>query len=118
MNEVPKPAGYEEHLGGFQVITYDGGCGEPVSWGWRILNHLGPQLFSRIDKEYGEATNSWYAVARRLTFDEAVRKYGPVTKLVTGPRGGFKSVTLGEKLFLSIRPDTSLISSDLIEVQA
>lgn len=117
--EPEKPKGYEQYLGGYRPVIYDGWCGEPIMWGWPINQHLGDELFKGIDTEYNRAEAQWYAVYKRLTPDEAVAKYGPITKLVTGPRGGFRRVTFGDKTFMhdQLRPDYDEVHESLIETE-
>jgi len=58
-----------------KVLSYDSGSGEPVEW-----------------IENGEH--------HRLTRNEAIEKYGEITDMKIGPRGGHRSVTYGDKMFL------------------
>jgi len=100
-----KPEGFEDSLGDYGGAAYDSYCGEPVSWGFKILHHLGEEKWSRLGK-FGKLDcigfpGTWYLVVDELTPERAIKKYGKVTDLELGPRGGFKSVTYGEKKFLS-----------------
>lgn len=105
----PKPEGFEDCLGSFGPVIFDGWCGEPVAWGFPINRHLG----SRFDELRSVAAvecvsqGSWVVVTDRLTPEMAEAKYGPVTELKLGPRGGFKHVTYGDKTFLQrdLRPE-------------
>ena len=58
------------------VLSYDMGCGEPVKW-------ISDGVYHELSK------------------DEAVSKYGDITDIKRGPRGGFKSVTFGDRMFLT-----------------
>lgn len=44
---------------------------------------------------------NWFLITKTLTRDEAIKKYGPMTAEDVGPRGGWRSVTFGNKKFLS-----------------
>ena len=98
-----KPDGYESDLGSYTELFVDSSCGETISWGFKILRHLG----SRFDelRKHGKveclSPGNWALVVKRLTHDEAVEKYGEVTDRPTGPRGGWRSITYGEHKFLS-----------------
>ncbi|WP_280329824.1 hypothetical protein [Nocardia wallacei] len=72
-------------------VLYDTWCGEPIAWarvGEPVIGH-----------EW--TPNGSVAVTERLSPAEAVRKYGPITKLVLGRNGGFRSVTYGTTTFSS-----------------
>jgi hypothetical protein len=72
-------------------VLFDGWCGEPIAWA-----RVGESVIGHEWTERGRV-----AVTGRLTPAEAVRKYGPITEVVLGRQGGFKSVTYGEKKFVS-----------------
>lgn len=107
-----KPPGFENNLSAFGPVMYDGWCGEPVAWGFKIIRYLGEDLFNTLGK-HGQPecidgfTNSWALVTKTLSREEAIALYGVVTDEVFGPRGGWKSTTFGEKKFTSkfLRPD-------------
>jgi hypothetical protein len=103
MEENKKPVGYEDDLGEYGPQLYDGWCGEPISWGFQIINHLGDERFSNLHK-YGALEccyPNWYLITKKLNREEAIEKYGKVTNEEFGPRGGWKSVTFGDKKFCS-----------------
>ncbi len=108
---VEKPKGFENDLGSYGVCFYDSHCGEPVSWGFKIVNHLGEQRWAELGHfgdmqcTHGSYNVNWYLIVKELTKEEALEKYGPVTNLEVGPRGGFRSVTYGDKKFLSRKLD-------------
>jgi len=84
------------------IIT-DGYCGEPIAWG---RDSQGPDeiLKDNEHKEcihlgYGEPV--WIIVEKYLTREEAIQKYGAITNEEFGPRGGWKSVTFGDKKFIN-----------------
>lgn len=108
MKEPKKPKGFESVLGAYGPRLYDGYCGEPIRWGWLITRRLGPEWndLSRAAHELGYSLEcadygKWYVEAKRLTVDEAVKKYGKVKEILTGPRGGWRSITFGDKKFIS-----------------
>jgi hypothetical protein len=49
----------------------------------------------------------WFLITRKLTREEAIQKYGPISDEEIGPRGGWKSVTFGSTRFCSsyLRPE-------------
>lgn len=96
------PPGYGADLSNFQPVLFDGWCGEPVGWGFKILKHLTPDRFGGLGKfEDVECLRPgvWVLVTRWLRPAEAEEKYGPVTNVDRGPRGGFRSITYGDKTF-------------------
>lgn len=108
---MKKPAGYENDLSDFGIVIYDGWCGEPIAWGFKIIRHLGEERFQNLWK-YGRlecvgGSGQWVVVTKTLTREEAVKKYGEITNEEFGPRGGWKSVTFGDKKFISdiLRPE-------------
>ena len=83
----------------------DAYSGQPISWGYRVLAHLGTKQWAEASQfgvlECAPGNFSWFLITKRLTSDEARTQYGEVTNLELGPRGGFKSVTYGSKRFRS-----------------
>lgn len=72
-------------------VLYDGWCGEPIAWA-----RVGEPVIGLEWTEHGRlAVTGWLSPA------EAVRKYGPITEVVLGRNGGFKSVTYGGKKFVA-----------------
>ena len=104
--ESQKPSNFENYLSAFGPVMYDGRCGEPVAWGFKIIRHLGEDLFRELGK-HGQLkcidgfNSSWALVVKTLSRTEAVALYGEITNEVFGPRGGWKSVTFGSKIFVS-----------------
>jgi hypothetical protein len=101
-----KPKGYEDELSEFKPCIFDSYCGEPVMWGFEIKKRLGEPEFSGL-KKFGELVctggyrSSWFLITQKLTRAKAVKLYGPKGQDEYGPRGGWKSVTFGEKRFIS-----------------
>lgn len=104
-----KPKGYENDLREYAACFFDGICGEPVGWGFKLVRYLGEDRFHglehtpeypnvRLECGHGYPSN-WYLIAKHLTREEAIQKYGKVTEEIFGPRGGWKSVTFGDKKF-------------------
>ncbi len=105
--EVPVvPEGYEDDLGEYGPVGYDNSCGEPTSWGFPLRRHLGEERFNALRgfgslECIGFPNGRWSLVVKTLTRAEAIEKYGPVTDEDRGPRGGFRSITFGDKKFLT-----------------
>lgn len=100
-----KPKGYEDVLSDYKACAFDGYCGEPVMWGFEIIRQLDESRFSELRK-YGDVEclihslqSRWFLITKKLTRSEAKKKYGPKGEDVFGPRGGWKSVTFGDKRF-------------------
>jgi hypothetical protein len=109
VEEIPnKPSGHESCLSDFGPCVFDGCCGEPVGWGFRIIERIDAQRFAALGAHgsleclYSESLQpQWYLVTKWLSREEAQRKYGDITAEKFGPRGGWKSVTFGGKTFIS-----------------
>ena len=100
------PEGYENELSQFGPCIFDGYCGEPIGWGFKINRRLGEERFNMLRKYgalecVGGYNSSWVLVTKWLTREEAIQEYGAVSEEEYGPRGGWKSVTFGEKKFIS-----------------
>lgn len=96
------PEKFKEYLGGYGEQIYDSNCGEPIGWGHMITRHLGENLWGELS-QYGDmhcCYPNWFLITKWLTREEAKKKYGP-DKEELGPRGGFKSLTFGDKTFSS-----------------
>ena len=109
--DVPTiPAGYENDLSDYDVISYDSYCEEPIAWGFEILNRLGEDKFKALS-QHGDLIchrdgykSSWSLAVKQLTHQEAIEKYGPVTHTETGPRGGWRWIQYGDTKFFSKLP--------------
>lgn len=101
---LDKPTSFENDLSTYGPVLFDGWCGEPTAWGFKILRRLGEDRFNELRKygslEYLEA-DSWALVVKILSRDEAIEEYGAITDEISGPRGGWKSTTFGTKKFIS-----------------
>lgn len=100
MEEVSKPEGYENDLSSYRTVLWDSYSGEPIGWGFKILNHLGDRFdklrqFGKLECEYPH----WFLVVKTLSRKEAIEKYGEITNEEFGVSGGWKSVTFGNKRF-------------------
>ncbi len=110
IEEVPaRPNDYEDCLSYYQECAFDNWCGEPIAWGFRITRRIGEDRFSNLHK-FGKIEfigspydGGWCLIVKELTHKEAIEKYGDVTDLEVGPRGGFKSITFGDKKFVTKR---------------
>lgn len=104
------PKDLAEYFGPYDACFYDAICGEPVAWGYPVLRHLGDELWAKaqalgtMECEHGFAPK-WFLVAKHLMPAEARKKYGEVTNIEVGPRGGFRSVTYGTKRFFTKKLD-------------
>lgn len=102
-----KPTGYEDDLGSYGPQLYDSWSGEPVSWGFQIIRHLGEERFQELRTHGNLVCNhawpnpSWYLITEELTLIQAIEKYGDIVHVKIGPRGGFQNVTFGDKTFCS-----------------
>lgn len=103
MEDTKKPEGYEYDLSEYKACIFDAYCGEPTMWGFEIVNHLGEERFSKL-YDYGSleclGKGKWFLIKKKLTRAEAIEKYGEVTNVDLGPRGGFRSITFGSTTFL------------------
>lgn len=73
------------------AVLFDAWCGEPIAWA-----RIGEPVIEHAWTEHGrQAVTEWLSAA------EAIRRYGPISEVVLGRQGGFKSVTYGDKKFLS-----------------
>jgi hypothetical protein len=103
------PSDLRRFFGPYGPQFSDGYCGETIAWGHAVLARMGEESWNTAS-EYGQlecshASGNWFLVTKWLTPDEARGQYGEVTAVEIGPRGGFRSVTYGEKRFLSRRLD-------------
>ena len=115
------PAGFEDSLSEYDELSFDSRSGLPVTWGHRINKHLGDEKFGELYK-YGEPevidrssyNCIWGLIKHRLSLSEAVDKYGPITKIFTGPRGGSRHIVFTIPL-VDIKPEYKW-STDPIEI--
>ncbi len=103
MELIKKPKGYENDLSDYGPVFFDSWCGEPFCWGFKILHHLGEERFNELCQfgslECSHPEMNWFLIVKKLNRDEAVKKYGSITDEEFGPRGGWKSITFGNKKF-------------------
>ena len=99
--------GYEQDLGEYQSISQDSYCGESIMWGFPIEKQLGEEKFRTLEClyklicDYSPYGSKWFVVTKILSKEDAIKKYGKVTKEERGPRGGFQLIRFGEKNFFS-----------------
>jgi hypothetical protein len=93
------PAGYETDLSEYGPCIYDNN--EVIAWGFKILRHLGEERFQNLNNygcleclDWGE----WILVTKKLTPEDAIKKYGPITKQERGPNGGYQGTYYGKTL--------------------
>lgn len=99
-----KPIEIAKYCGEYGPIAYDAHCGEPIAYGFLLKNRLPDNLFRQLKREkkiiYLDTTTYGY-VCHWITYDELVKKYGPITERVEGPRGGKKMIKFGTRTFIS-----------------
>ena len=94
------PAEYQDAIGQFGVVLVDGDT--PVAWGWRIVRPVGESRFEALRASHAVACiamGEWCIIATTLTAEEAEKRYGAVTNIERGPRGGYRSITYGKTTF-------------------
>jgi hypothetical protein len=100
----PTPAGYEGDLSAYSPVFYDNG--EPIGWGFAILRYLDNDRFNGLGT-FGElaclSMGKWAVVVKWLTEEEAIHRYGPISRVELGPQGGWRSVGYGKTTFYSKR---------------
>jgi hypothetical protein len=103
-----KPAEYADVLGDYGPVILDSGCGEPIAWGFSIVRRVGQERWDGLSK-YGALecirAGEWCLVTKWLTSNYAMKLYGSPNSEERGPRGGFRSIKYGDKLFVSRRMD-------------
>jgi hypothetical protein len=103
------PSELRSAFGEYGPCLRDGASGEPIGWGHRIQRHLGEEKWAEAGKYgdlvFGGELGIWLLITKWLAPTEAIEKYGEVTEVERGPRGGFKSVIYGQTRFLSRRLD-------------
>ena len=78
---IPIPE-YEHDLGPFEVIFRDPFCGEPVAWGFRIVNELQEGRFGVLADYIRPlrceciSEKDWAVITYELTPEKAVKAYG------------------------------------------
>lgn len=105
--DIEQEPSIRQHFGVFGEKIFDSHCGEVIGWGYTPTSHLGEILFQACG-EYGSwvcCYPSWYLITKFLTPEAAIEKYGKLTKVVTGIRGGWRKAIYGEKVFSSERLD-------------
>ncbi len=112
------PEHLKVYLGTYGACFYDSWCGEPVSWGYEVVKRVDnpeywKELYNYGDLECSHGSFSrWFLVTKNLTREEAIEKYGEVTDEEYGVRGGFKSITFGDKRFISKRLSMKGLKND------
>lgn len=100
--ENPFPTEFEDVLSSYQSIAYDGYCGEPVAWGYKIIRYIGPERFDELRRIANlEYFGEWCVVVRTLTREEATRLYDEIPSEEFGLKSGWRSTTFGDKRFVS-----------------
>ena len=95
---------FNAYLSDKQCTVKDSWCGEPIMWGRYVTQRMDEYDFLTLrqdhDVEYITGTG-WFVIENRLTREDAITKYGEITHEEFGPAGGWKSVTFGDKKFIS-----------------
>lgn len=101
---MDKPKGYESDLGAYEPMYGENGI--DYAWGFIIARHLGEERFNAL-KEYGSVEVvdhsswpvRWAVITKTLSqneyIEQIVKKYGEVTKIKVGPKGGFRYIVYG-----------------------
>jgi hypothetical protein len=94
---------FDNCLSSRTVEIFDSSCGEPIKWGRQLIKYLGETEFDNLCRKHKVEyiSESWLVIDKTLTRDEAIEKYGEITNEEFGPRGGWKSITFGNKKFIS-----------------
>lgn len=105
--EIPEDLKY--YLGQYGEQIFDGWSGLCVGWGYRIVHHCGDEVWAKL-AEFGEKecivggqhspTYTWFLITEWLSIESAIEKYGAITQIMTGPRGGFRSIRFGDTPFI------------------
>jgi hypothetical protein len=107
MTDNKLPEHLMEFLGEYGVQVVDPESGEPVGWGYPLIKNAGEEKWQELGQlgklEYvREGRNgTWHLITSKLTREQAIEKYGPVTEEIYGPRGGWKYVVFGTTKFVS-----------------
>ncbi len=101
MSKVPYKL--QMHLGSYEPLLFDKACGEPIAWGYELLNKDITEIEKKELEKYGQLINfvlRKYLIIKWISFDYAVAKYGGNIKAVYSKvTGRFKSVTFGKTTF-------------------
>lgn len=96
---------YNQYLSEYVYEIADSICGETVIWGRKINNNCPEDIYEEICKKlplhYSYPTPNTMVITKVLTRQEAIDKYGEITEEEYGSRGGWESVTFGNKKFKS-----------------
>ena len=110
--ENPKPSGFESYLSNYKPVLQDAFSGEIVAYGFDIIERMSEDMFEKL-RAFGEVKyigvgkkGSYALIIKKLTREEAIKKYGEITNEKFGPRGGWKHVTFGKTQFCNdyLRP--------------
>jgi hypothetical protein len=80
----------------------DGYSGKPIAH-FRIQTSRIPEgVFNenRHKMYFSQSNQTWVYIDRKVTREECIELYGPITEEEYGPRGGWKSVTFGTTKFI------------------
>jgi len=102
-NPEPTLEDFADCLGEYQCVQVDSTCGEPVAYGHPVTQKVGEERWALLGKlgrlEFNPKAKTWALVTDSLTRELAEVHYGPCKGDKFGPRGGWQSVTFGEKTF-------------------
>lgn len=98
---------FKKYLGPYSPMIIEND--EAVAWGHIVIARINsPALWDELKTlghlvvvENSVVANTWAIITRYMTYPEAVALFGPHTEEERGPRGGFRSITFGDKRFYS-----------------
>jgi hypothetical protein len=75
--------------------------GQILAWGCRLLQEVPTEQFEAM-REHGEwfyVDMEWHLLLRKFHLEELIEKFGGVTEVGLGPKGGFKYIIFGKTKF-------------------
>lgn len=104
--EINIPDKFLPFFGSYGVVEVDPSAQQPVGWGYPIVGgQMGHELWAEMTTlgtvAFDHKLKTYALVTKKLTDEEAIQKYGPISAVEHGPRGGFKSITFGSTKFSS-----------------
>ena len=98
----------ENYLSGEVYEMKDPHSGKPIAYFKTQVERMPEEVFNknRHNMVYSNTNNTWLYLVKKVTREECIELYGPITNEEYGIRGGWKSVTFGKTKFVSdyLRP--------------